>query len=409
MADLHHNIFGYYRGPPVRERTQGDAVHAQIEDNSTKAVVNVLEHSELGVLVSFLARFVPGLPAGARPPRFHLQRGPTSIPPPPRFLLGISVLGEIDTSGGSSSTGSRVDAFIEPADGGMVAIEVKTVGRLDAAQLRRHAERWGIATAAPNEEELPPGWLLTRWADIWAWARHTRSETNDPVARFLLSQLTDYLERVGLAPWSGFLEEDFVFFAARTNERHAVLRNRMAGLWPRVLDMLPAADRGRLGTVAVGRLGADDDHVWAQTNRGEDVVNLSAELYGHELQLNVVGWRRAPAARLDAALRRADLPSLPVELIVFARIPTVTDTGRPNWRTARYEEVLVLSDAELRRGDYPFWRESWREPGGALLAFHLRRAWSRNEVLGRGDRIVGELAETVVQLMPWLRGVNRWT
>ncbi len=66
----YHNIFSYYRGP-------ASSSDVQLEDNTTKALINLLEHGELAS--SFLQKFVPdalGDATDLRNPEFYLQRGP---------------------------------------------------------------------------------------------------------------------------------------------------------------------------------------------------------------------------------------------------------------------------------------------------------------------------------------------
>ena len=124
MSRPHHNVFFYYRGPSAREsRQEGERYQQQVEDNSTKALVNVLEHGGPDVARSFLRRFAPALadgwPPGASPELF-LQRGPTgALPSGRRLLLGLSLLGQVDGPLVASGDGSRVDAAILVAGVGL--------------------------------------------------------------------------------------------------------------------------------------------------------------------------------------------------------------------------------------------------------------------------------------------------
>jgi hypothetical protein len=66
MSRPHHNVFFYDRGPSAREsRQEGERYQQQVEDNSTKALVNVLQHGGPDVARGFLRRFAPAL---GRPP-----------------------------------------------------------------------------------------------------------------------------------------------------------------------------------------------------------------------------------------------------------------------------------------------------------------------------------------------------
>lgn len=396
--DLHHNVFGYYRGPS--RRMTGDAleVHRQVEDNTTKALINTLEladEDELGR--RFVRRFAPELPAFGGRVDYRLQPGTPSTPGAAIRLLGISVLGETDSEAPvDGSGGSRPDAALVLDGVGALVIEVKTVDRLDSGQLARHAREWGADPAAVR---------LVRWAEIWEWAREERVRSASGLSRFLLSQLCDYLEQIGLAPWAGFTEGDFAFFVAPSADRAAAIRNRMGGLWPRVLAGLEPKERASLLPVEVGRLSPVV--VWAQTNRAQRLVNFSAELYAEELQLNVVGWNKAPADTVERALDAGSFPSLPVELVVHERIFGRTRSGKVHWQREIAHPIRArFSFDELRAGLFDSWRETWRLEETSLAAYHLRRVWSRGQVLGRGEGIVEEVRDDVRRLLPWLLSIS---
>lgn len=153
----HQNIFYYYRGPSKADES-ADAQHRQIENNTTKALVNVLEYGSADLTASFLARFVPDAPRQVRPTRrYYLQRGPERTDDP-CWLLGVSVLGDIDPRGEIKARGggSLLDAAIHLPGDALVAIEVKVVEYLDYEQLRRHATEWGVA-------QLPAERLIENW------------------------------------------------------------------------------------------------------------------------------------------------------------------------------------------------------------------------------------------------------
>ena len=55
MNDPHKNIFYYYRGPTKRDE---DIIYdKQVEDNTTKALINCLENSSNNLLKYFLSSF----------------------------------------------------------------------------------------------------------------------------------------------------------------------------------------------------------------------------------------------------------------------------------------------------------------------------------------------------------------
>lgn len=67
MPDFHHNIFYYYRGA-MQEDSQFER---QLEDNTTKALINTLEHCSQSVSQKFLNWL--GIHASGKP-HFELQR-----------------------------------------------------------------------------------------------------------------------------------------------------------------------------------------------------------------------------------------------------------------------------------------------------------------------------------------------
>jgi hypothetical protein len=409
MSRPHHNVFFYYRGPSARQsRQEGERYQQQVEDNSTKALVNVLEHGGPDVARSFLRRFAPALADGWPPgasPELSLQRGPTgALPSGRRLLLGLSVLGQVDGPLVASGDGSRVDAAILVAGVGLLAVEVKVVDDLDGPQLARHAQRWGVV-------EEP---LLARWADVWRWARDERLPRNG-IAGFLLAQFCEYLEILGFAPWAGFRSEDFDFFLQPSWEQRTIVRNRVSGAWERIADELDAGESALLGRFASGRLGLHDATAWAQTNRGESIINLTLELMQHELQLNLVGWNHDRAERLLAWLGSPLGHELTdglrgFEVVLFEREAMADHAGAPYWQHASEREIERFDAATLADGRFSGWVSDWRsrtDETWRKLAVHVRRTYSRAEVLGAGERIVSVLVSDVRRLLPVLRSVNR--
>jgi len=402
----HHNCFFYYRGPSAKsDELESERFHQQVEDNTTKALVNTLEHSEGSVAASFLQCFAPQLSEILAPPlELHLQHAPAEVVHERALVLGISTLGEIDPATRNKPAGKgrgRVDAAIRSPGRAALLVENKTVDYLDGEQLARHARDWRV--------EGEP--LLTTWTAIYQWALSSRrGQEEGSRSAFLLDQFLEYLEIVGFAPWAGFRAEDFAFFTNPTPERQVVVRNKMSALWKRVFDELPDHERDLLGVIHAGRVGRTRNVAWAQTNRGQSGCNLTVELRGEELQLNAVGWTNPQARAMERWLRRR--PRLPrgAELVVWERIASTTATGKPWWMGAQGTEMQRFSAEELLAGGFDEWRARWlavTDQTRRKLAFHLRRTRSRAEVLGLDD-LPRELVADVRALLGPLREINRW-
>jgi len=287
MRGRHHNTFYYYRGPSPKggdEREEAKRQDRQVEDNTTKALINLLEHADARVTESFVEAFLPQALATTRTSanpadrEYFLQGGPSVPATEDRWLLGLAVLGELDPGsreGVPTTQGSRVDAAIHLPGQALVLIEVKVVEYLDYQQLKRHAAEWRVPIVSFDSREWPRDarWALGRWADVYRWASSERERTAEPVSQFLLDQFLEYLEILGLAPFGGLRHEHFDFFGQpvdqRTWERHAEVKARLGGLWEAVLEQLSESDSRRLGEIHVARFGLSDDVAAAQTNWGE--------------------------------------------------------------------------------------------------------------------------------------------
>lgn len=196
----YQNCFYYFRGPSSKQK-EAD-LDKQVEDNTTKALINVLEHSHPDLTSRFLHSLV-GWKGTASEFDYFLQGGPNS-PETTRFLLALSNRGEIGVSSWEPADGgSRVDGSIHAAGSLTVVIETKVVDTLNGHQLQRHAAEWDIPLAQQTDGDkwkLPSEWQIRKWVDVYDWAQRDRSTTERQPDKFLLGQLVEYLELTGLAP-----------------------------------------------------------------------------------------------------------------------------------------------------------------------------------------------------------------
>ena len=429
MRGRHHNIFYYYRGRSKSTASllaQEEAQHRQVEDNSTKALINVLEHAEPMVTASFLNRFVPSASLDGLTERsYHLQGGPAASDEK-TWLLGLSVLGELDPHAPEARPdgGSRIDAAIHLPGSATVLIEVKVVEYLDPHQLVRHAHEWQIEPP-PADAALwsPDGpWRRARWADVYDWATEARLSAAEPIARFLLDQFCEYLQLVGLAPFAGFRTEHFAWLALPAADRswdiQAEIKANLRSMWEAIFDRLNPDEVQRLGEIHLNQLPIDAAVAAAQTNWGEPGVNITIELTADELQLNVVGWNAPQAALLEQWLApsghvRSDAGDADLELAVFRRRPynyAQKGTGKKAWWQKEHFELAERRYlATLAGASLAELVQRWRadpDPGWEHLAYHVRRGWPRSAAVSEGTNLVPELVDTVRVLLPLLAAIN---
>jgi hypothetical protein len=419
LRSRYQNCFYYFRGPSSKQKAAD--LYKQLEDKTTKALINVLEHSNRNLTRSFLDSLV-GWKGTASEFEYFLQAGPDS-PATAKLLLALSNGGEIGASSWTlDDGGSRVDGSIHSAGTLTLLIETKVVDTLNGSQLQRHAREWGIPEAEANEDQwrLPPEWKIKKWVDVYEWAQRESQTTERQPDKYLLGQLVEYLELTGLAPTWTLRAEHFDFFSKPAEERDAALgaeiRARLASIWSKVKEELGLDFfRDVLGEVHVGNLGEGADGAWAQTNAdaGSHVPNLTIELDANELNLNVVGGFDRQAECVERWLLAgggAGLAASSFELAVFCRTAKGGRNGKKIvWQGAKWSlvertplskltpTVIKARLAELRK---PLEDKTQR------LAFHIRKAWRRDAVLERKD-LPAELAREIKQLLPTLKEIRR--
>lgn len=275
----YQNVFFYYRGPTPKAASDEQAEQAldiQLEDNATKASINLLECSAPSLTTSFLNQILgENVVEGPRHPFVYSLQGAdrSARDAEHRYLVGISMLGKaglIQDEANDPQPVGRVDAAIHRAND-LVVFEAK-VGSSDlqARQFGRHAKKWKITKS---------GWRFVRWPDLYEWVeRELTTKGHGEVTSFLLEQFVKFLELTELAPFRGFREEDFDFFNMPTLEQRPVVKNRLAALGENVLNLLTEPERDAVGELHVGQLGEDADHAWLHTHEGQDVGSGSAVL-----------------------------------------------------------------------------------------------------------------------------------
>lgn len=142
IRQSHKNLFFSYRGArPYKGAI--NAIDRQLEDNATKALVYVLEHSQRKhVLAPFLRQIVAlRASTGLERVQFALQRVDIARPSiSPRIALGIAPVPGVDSRPGITRQSGRPDAWIWADDGFAILVEMKVRGAVSRQQLRRHME-----------------------------------------------------------------------------------------------------------------------------------------------------------------------------------------------------------------------------------------------------------------------------
>ncbi len=297
MTDFHHNIFYYYRGAkrPDQEHNsqQNQKWDPQLEDNTTKALINTLEHCSPVVTRKLLEWL--NITATDKP-KFELQKmtiGERNIRrKSQRLLLGlVQKEGEdsiCDRLEGPVDGDSRPDAWIYGEDY-VVLIESK-VGRttsLDLNQMRCHSQKLQAGT-----QQLPRCKVRT-WAKVHQFFVGILPELKGQ-NKWLVEQFTQYLEWKGMTDFTGFEEEMFDFFAHtdRDADTKQWVRDTMQSFAKKVLSRLKLFDDSYYQGYHVGNLGLKDDHCWVaffgpNNQKFRDWAHQTISIYDYGLEVLV--------------------------------------------------------------------------------------------------------------------------
>jgi hypothetical protein len=229
MADFHHNMFYFYSGA---ERSDFDR---QLENNTTKALINVLEYCAPVVTIKFLGWL--GVEA-TEPIKYELQKAKISIgkieDKKRRFLIGLvasksgEVFGEQNKSDKTEAARECLpDAWIYGNDF-VVLIESKIIGSLNPEQTQNELNLLGVPT-------IPK---IFTWIQIHKFFSNL-SDDLIGMDKWIVNQFTEYLEDIGMSEFSGFKPDVFDYFVNHDNDnKRAMVRSTASSFAEKVLEKL---------------------------------------------------------------------------------------------------------------------------------------------------------------------------
>jgi hypothetical protein len=270
MSDPHKNIFYYYRGPSSRDNE--DIIYdRQIEDNTTKALVNCLDYSSQNLLEHFLNYFEIEAKSKTKP----------------QFLLQVSL------------SKSRPDArikFIESS----IFIENKVGAQVNKEQILNHKEELedndtlilltnniddkGVA------EEL--GIKYIHWNEIYQCFK--AYETVNRSERFLIEQFLNYLEVIGLSDFIGFNNDDFDFFISNIEDYKPIIRNKIEKFGNLIYESLNPEIKETYVDKHIGKMSKRSEDIWFGIRKDQSIkdvlkhCNFTIEIDADSLMFNTV-------------------------------------------------------------------------------------------------------------------------
>ncbi len=200
----YRNIFYYYRGPSSKK----GEFDKQIEDNTTKALINTLQNSKKMVLNRFL------------------KEVNIDIKSWDKATFDLQVSGET----------SRPDALIK-IDNYEIYIESKMDSPLEKDQIRRHLQlvsKGYLICITPREKDKriiqdinKKNLRFITWNELYLCIQYLHGHTKDKTTEFVLGQFLEYLEAINMAPFSYWNKNDFEAFLNIEDDPKKELRSRV--------------------------------------------------------------------------------------------------------------------------------------------------------------------------------------
>jgi hypothetical protein len=285
MTDFHHNIFHYYRGAKGSDKDR----ERQLEDNTTKALINTLEYCDPKVAMKFLG-WLRVVSTGEI--KFELQKktiGEGLISrKQQRILLAIipshlnheTHIEPADLQAGES----RPDAWIS-GDDYVIIIESKVAGNLEPQQKQDHLRKLKVGTIRPRYEERT-------WDEVHRFFMGLLAELSGR-SKWIVEQFIDYLEGIGMAEFTGFENEIFdYFFWHNDEEARKWVRDTFRSFSNMVHLELKSFD-SFYEDYDVGNLHIKDEHCWVAFGPGRQKYRqwahqtISLHAQGLEVFVNV--------------------------------------------------------------------------------------------------------------------------
>jgi hypothetical protein len=414
--DPHKNIFYYYRGPSSKH---GEKEH-QVEDNSTKSLINLLENGGPEIQKAFFSCVNKDLKG--TPKKFRLQVGQ----------------GE-----------SKPDAVIDFTNQ-LLLIEVKVRSDLDVPQLKRHldeAQRRAKQTdeqihllvitgndsdadTIQQENTLQQNEVTFKtWGQIYKVLNSVTLKKKESKEGFLLAEFLHYLELMNLKPFTEFSKDDFEYFYDMDDDYGQTLKGKVGTLAEelkkRSLTSIPefSQDYPQLIPGHIKKNNSDGKRVWVKFANPTDktpfkMSNFCITLSQESLSLNLVlsGQKRTkrnyPIFCLDQYLNNTEKA-----MKLFSKLGGMTLTvferndgrdGHPPAQGARdvWNSRIAIETEFLKTPEgVKFLRQVLKEidfPG-----INIGPVYPKNEVIGKSkEKLIDEMAKQLPLLYDALKEIR---
>lgn len=412
MRDPHQNIFFYYRGPSKEK--EGSLYDFQVEDNTTKSLINILEFCYQAGFGDLLKSFLKTIYLSARPAiTFKLQKG-------------------LDES--------RPDGVIDLIDY-KIHIESKVKAGLGADQIKRHLKCIGpkdILLVITNNKENSHALKkigdrrirYLQWAEVHRICIRTiesiqRDKKLSAITQ-LIKQFVDYMEVVVMTEFSGFKNEDFDFWIDPNPYYVPILRKKLQSLANIIKEKLPKGIRNKYSFIKAGNISRDGEDgrcAWVAIKKPKNrdrfnQCNFTIEVSKSSLDINAVirngrTYKSRTAvggffARISddpkSFLRVIKRSNKEARIVISKRLPKFGNRIMPGNEKWKKFFDMKLCDVNNKK-DVSYLCDILKKADGGSGApgIHFRYSIDRGEkILSDPGKLQREIINTIIEFKPIL-------
>lgn len=374
----------YYRGASVDE-TQADR---QLEDNITKSLINLFEHSDKNLLKDFLKSI-----------------GVIISPDDVVFDLQVAL------------PFSRPDALIRTNECD-IYIESKFGASFDCDQLQNHLDNIeGYLLYISKEkykEDIKQNYcdgnvIFLTWTDIATFIIKESDNTypENTVTSFLSKQYINFMEELNMIPFRGWTNRDFESFLVTDNQNPKIAEEERKRVKEKLEQFLNESkenidqkcDFYKGSELIIGNL--DKEHVWAaiQFRDGRLVnqihVSVIMNAYNFSIGIQIEGYQPTQKAIQKIKNDKEGFQKILEKLTDFNYVIRKRyQIQASKWDSDVVAQIVIgqeITDADL---DYIVKKmEKYK-----YVELRIPRIYEKHKVIDKGEGFIEECADTIVML-----------
>jgi len=252
----YRNIFYYFRGANNSDKS----TDKQIEDNTTKSLINTLEYSNRLLLNYFLDNLSLSFNKNDSA-KYDLQVAELLSRPDAQIRIG------------------KVDYYIEskvqaPLEELQIINHLKSIGKSNLIIITPRETDKKILAKIQN-----PQIRFITWEKIYILFSDYLNRQKDEEYNFILVQFLKYLESINMAPFKGFRKEDFDSFLNIEDdpkkELRTIVKNKFRKYLEELKDEIKSIPAYAGLKIEVGNLHTNDHYIWGTLSQNlKEKVNV---------------------------------------------------------------------------------------------------------------------------------------